>query len=175
MKLGTLLQVENLKTSFSEHHVLRGINFQVARGEVVAIVGKSGCGKTLLLRHLAGLINADAGEVKFNFRNTTKMPVGFVFQKSPLFPWLTVQENLYLCAATEIEKINADHLLKEVGLADYRNHFPQQISGGMAQKVNLLRALTNNSELILLDEPFASLDSFQRSELRQFTHTHSEY
>ncbi len=166
-----LLDIKNLKVQFQNHQILSGISFRVVRGEVIAVIGRSGSGKTVLLRTIANLIKANEGEINFHFRNlNATSPIGFVFQKSPLFPWLTVVENLTLCANGEIEKSYATDLLKNVGLEKFKNHLPGQISGGMAQKVNLLRALANSCELILMDEPFGSLDSFQRSELQQFTH-----
>lgn len=170
MNSAFLLDIADLKVAFHKHLVLSGVNFQIKRGEVVAIIGRSGCGKTVFLRTLAGLLKPQAGQINFNFENIQAVPVGFAFQKSPLLPWLSVLENLILCAKTENEKLRCKELLKNVGLDAFKDHFPQDISGGMAQKVNLLRALSNNCELILMDEPFGSLDGFQRSELQQFTH-----
>lgn len=170
MNSETLLEVDNLKISFQAHKVLDGVSFKVRRGEVVAVIGKSGSGKTVLLKSLAGLLKAGEGQIKLNLKNEHAIPVGFAFQKSPLFPWLTISENINLCVNREVEKTYADELLKKVGLENFKNHLPQQISGGMAQKVNLLRALSNNCDLILMDEPFGSLDSFQRAELQQFTY-----
>ena len=165
-----LLEVENLKVAFRDHVVLSGLSFQISGGEVVSVIGRSGSGKTVLLRTLAGLLHPQTGHIKFHFKNKNAVPIGFAFQKSPLIPWLSVQENLNLCVHNETDRLHSQKLLKNVGLASFKNHSPQDISGGMAQKVNLLRALSNRSELILMDEPFGSLDGFQRTELQQFTH-----
>ena len=112
-----LLDIKNLKVQFQNHQILSGISFRVVRGEVIAVIGRSGSGKTVLLRTIANLIKANEGEINFHFRNlNATSPIGFVFQKSPLFPWLTVAENLTLCANGEIEKSYAAELLKNVGL-----------------------------------------------------------
>ncbi|MEK6628665.1 MAG: ABC transporter ATP-binding protein [Bdellovibrionota bacterium] len=165
-----LLEVEDLTVLFGEHRVLDGVSFRIQKGEVVSVVGKSGSGKTVLLRTLAGLLKPQMGRINFNFKNNNKSSIGFAFQKSPLFPWLSVHENLSICIDGEDEKNRINELLKNMGLENFKNHFAREISGGMAQKINLLRALSNNRELILMDEPFGSLDGFQREELQQFTH-----
>jgi NitT/TauT family transport system ATP-binding protein len=147
--------------------VLREISFTILPRELLAIVGPSGCGKSTLLRIIAGLIPATSGKTI----DTKGLRIGYVFQNYALFPHLTVKENIMfgLKMRDELKKINdADimRLIGEVGLAGAENKHPRELSGGMKQRVGIARALAIEPELLLLDEPFSSLDEFTSEELR---------
>ncbi|MCK9914348.1 ABC transporter ATP-binding protein [Microbacteriaceae bacterium K1510] len=163
------LQVQNLHKSFGELQVLRDLNFEVADHEFVAIVGPSGCGKTTLLRTIAGIETPDEGKVIIDGRQIKKPGAdrGFVFQQDSLLPWRTIWKNLVFGLEvngrlTEATAAEAKKLLKLVGLSGFENFYPNQISGGMRQRVNLARALALNPEVLIMDEPFSALDAQTR-------------
>lgn len=138
--------------------VLDGVTFSVVTGEVAGIVGRSGCGKTTLLRMIAGLTAPDTGMIE-----RVSGPMGYVFQEPRLLPWRTARDNvaLPLVAAGRTlaqARKEADRLLGGTGLSGAADHYPAELSGGMAQRVSLARALVVNPVLLLLDEPFAALD-----------------
>ena len=147
---------------------LTGVNLEVKEGEFFTIVGPSGCGKSTLLRVIAGLLPPSSGQVSWQ-----KMPVfGFVFQNFGLLPFLTVFENIDLGLKMQGEsqstrqKLVKD-LIVEVGLAGFADKHPKELSGGMKQRVGLARALAINPDVLLLDEPFSSLDEFTAENLRR--------
>lgn len=164
-----LLELHVAAKSFSERLVLRDINLTVSRGEVVTLVGPSGCGKSTLLRIVAGLDRKYdgwarvAGEpVQLHLRS-----VGFVFQEPRLLPWLTVANNVGFEAGPKGGRDpRVAELLAEVGLADYADAYPKQLSGGMAQRVAIARGLFTQPALLLLDEPFSAVDAFTRMRLQ---------
>ncbi len=152
-----LVELNNVSKNFGKLRVLERINLTVYNGESIAIVGKSGCGKTTLLRLIAGLENPTNGQIN---RNYTK--IGYVFQEDRLIAWKTVYENLnFVC---ENKKV-IDDVLCLVKLGDFASYKPSQLSGGMKQRVNLARALAYQPELLLLDEPFQSLDLLTKVKL----------
>lgn len=165
-----VLEVQNLSVRLGGQPILQNIDLKIERGEVVAIIGRSGAGKTVLLKTIMGLLPPTSGALSFRFNNRRPLPIGFAFQKSPLFPWLSILQNLVLCTRDPQAKEKCEAALKTVGLEKYKDFKPRDISGGMAQKVNLVRTLANECELLLMDEPFASLDSIQKNELQQFTY-----
>lgn len=142
-------------------------------GEFVAIVGPSGAGKSTLLNIVAGLDREMDGEVKMNGRplhaeGTRAARIGFVFQEPRLMPWLTVIDNLMLVMdKSPVSEQRVRELLHEVGLADIEQSFPNQLSGGMQRRVSLVRAFAMRPELLLMDEPFLSLDAPTAARLRQ--------
>ena len=149
----------NVNKSFyslkEETVVLNQISFDVKKGEIVAIVGPSGCGKSTLLNLISGLIQPDSGKIEINGK------VGYMFQKDHLFEWRTVYKNITLgpeIAKIKIEPKKIDQILKKYGLYDFKNHYPKELSGGMRQRVALLRTLALDPDILLLDEPFSSLD-----------------
>lgn len=163
------LQFQNISKSFDNLPVLKNINLNVKKGEFVSIVGPSGCGKSTLLNIIAGVEKQSAGEVLMNGEkvNERKGRFGYMLQDPLLLPWRTVSENVVL--GLDIRKTprsasirKAEELLREFGLARFRNYYPHALSGGMQQKVALLRTILFNSEFLLLDEPFASLDAMTR-------------
>jgi NitT/TauT family transport system ATP-binding protein len=155
--------------------VLDGIDLQVCEGELVSIVGPSGCGKTSLLNAVDGLIRITAGEIRVDGRRVEKPGPdrAMVFQNDCLFPWRTVTANI--AYGLELQgkltrremRERAGALVELVGLAGFAEHFPNELSGGMRQRVNIARALAMEPELLLLDEPFAALDA-QTREFMQF-------
>lgn len=152
-----LFKTQRLSKSYRELQVLDSISIEVARKDSIAIVGPSGCGKTTLLRLIAGLEAPTEGSVQRYYDK-----LGYVFQEDRLIPWRTVVENLLFVTA---DKERAEQVLKMVGLADFSKYYPSHLSGGMKQRVNLARALANSPDLVLLDEPFQSLDLGTKTEL----------
>lgn len=150
-------------------HALSDINFSVRRGEFVSVVGPSGCGKTTLLKILAGLIPRTEGTVEIAGNDVTRpLPeVGMVFQAATLLPWRSIRDNVLVPA--EIQKLDkkkslarTDELLDMVGLADFADKFPFELSGGMQQRAGIARALVHDPAVLLMDEPFGALDAMTR-------------
>lgn len=156
------------------HPVVSDVSFTVQSGEFVALVGRSGVGKSTLLRLIAGLIQPDAGQVSLNSQpaHQTQERIGLVFQKDNLLPWRTVYDNIRLPLEIQRQRGISAHervltLLDLVGLAGFAYHYPGQLSGGMAQRVALARALVHEPALLLLDEPFGALDALTREKMGQ--------
>jgi sulfonate transport system ATP-binding protein len=153
------------------HVALDRINLAVSEHEAVTLVGTSGCGKTTLLRIMSGLERATAGQVTLRGDAVTgpRRDVGVVFQEPRRMPWLTVRENVRL-ALLDLPPMAQDaviaNLLRDMGLADFSEALPRQLSGGMAQRVALARALARKPSVLLLDEPFSALDNFTRLKLQ---------
>lgn len=142
---------------------LKDVNLSFPEGSLSVILGRSGCGKTTLLRVMAGLEKLDSGSVKMGSGK-----VGMVFQEPRLMPWLSVRENVELVIGDgESRSQKAMACLQTVGLSDFADGMPNQLSGGMAQRVALARALGFDPDLILLDEPFGALDYFTRKALQE--------
>jgi NitT/TauT family transport system ATP-binding protein len=163
------LQVSHLGKTFGELTALQDINLGIERGEFISVVGPSGCGKTTFLRIVAGLERATAGEVLLDGRAVRGPGTdrGFVFQTDSLLPWRTVFANAIIGreVAGQVgpaERRRTMELLKLVGLEGFENYHPRQLSGGMRQRVNLARALAIDPEILLMDEPFSSLDAQTR-------------
>jgi NitT/TauT family transport system ATP-binding protein len=155
----------NYHTLKGETEALKDINFSVKDGEFVSIVGPSGCGKSTVLNIIAGLLKPSSGTVCVdgNECNIISKRVGYMFQRDHLFEWLSVWDNVALGLKIQhkltpqtIEKINA--LLSNYNLWDFRNHRPDELSGGMRQRVALIRTLALDPDVLLLDEPFSALD-----------------
>jgi ABC-type nitrate/sulfonate/bicarbonate transport system ATPase subunit len=142
-------------------HVLEDFSITLTHGEVVAIVGPSGCGKTTLLRIIVGLERDFEGKVDLPARGN----VGIVFQEPRLLPWRTVEENVRL-AAPLASGAMLDALFATLGLAEHRRHYPGELSLGLARRVALARALAVEPDLLILDEPFVSLDAALAARLR---------
>lgn len=173
-----ILQVERLSKSFDtdgpgEIRVLEEISFAARRGELICILGRSGCGKSTLLKILAGFLAPSTGSVKLNGRSP-KSPGPdrcVVFQEDALFPWLTVRENISFglkggAMGRRQIKNEVDRFLSLVGLTDFDDYLPAEISGGMKQRVSLARVLIMQPEVLLMDEPFAALDALTREEMQ---------
>jgi len=164
-----LVDVAVREKSFQAKTVMVDVDFHVRRGEVVSLVGPSGCGKSTLLRIIAGLDKDFRGKVVVNGHEPVlhSRDVGLVFQEPRLLPWLTVAQNVGFDLG---RKGGADprvkELLAEVGLADFADAYPKQLSGGMAQRVAIARGLFTQPALLLLDEPFSAVDAFTRMRLQ---------
>lgn len=165
----SLLEIKNINMNYHTKkgvtEAIKDINFTIDKGEFVSIIGPSGCGKSTLLNIVSGLLNPSSGEVVYNDlevkNNLDKM--GYMFQRDYLFPWLTVRENVLLGLKikhilTEENISAADELLKDYDLEKFKDHKPTQLSGGMRQRVALIRTLALKPEILLLDEPFSALD-----------------
>lgn len=156
----------------SELAVLDGINLDIAPGEFVALVGQSGCGKSTILRLLAGLERPSAGRVDVDGRPVTapEPERALAFQDATLLPWRTVRENVALGPQARkrltVDERRITAALQIVGLRDFADAYPSTLSGGMAQRVALARALVNRPRLFLLDEPFGKLDALTRLTLQ---------
>lgn len=153
---------------------LQDIDLSIRDGEVVSIVGPSGCGKSTLLNMIAGFIIPTTGRITINDREVTGPGPdrGVVFQEYALFRWLSVQENVEFgprmrgIPALQRREI-ADHYIKLVGLSKFKNRYPYELSGGMQQRVALARIFANESDILLMDEPFASLDAQTRDVMQE--------
>jgi NitT/TauT family transport system ATP-binding protein len=163
------LEITALSKRFDQLEALRGIDLAVETGEFIAVVGPSGCGKTTFLRIIAGLEPATSGQIMLDSRALAGPSGnrGFVFQNDSLLPWRTVLGNALI--GPEVagslgtkERQRTLELLKLVGLAGFEDYYPRQLSGGMRQRVNLARALAIDPDILLMDEPFASLDAQTR-------------
>jgi sulfonate transport system ATP-binding protein len=155
-----VLRVRNLTRRFAAGVVLKSLDLTIERGEFVALLGRSGSGKTTLLRTLAGLDEVSEGDVQVSPESTV------VYQEPRLFPWKRVWHNVALGVRTPDARRRAEAALGEVELAHRLNAWPLTLSGGEAQRVALARALIREPELLLLDEPFASLDALTRTRMQ---------
>jgi lipoprotein-releasing system ATP-binding protein len=178
-----MIKIENITKSFGALQVLKGVNLEISKGEVVSIVGPSGAGKTTLLQLVGALDAPDDGAIFFGGENLCKMSrsklaafrnthIGFVFQFHQLLPEFTALENVMIPALiagksrTEAEN-RATELLQLLGLSARAHHKPSQMSGGENQRIAVARALVNNPDVILADEPSGSLDSHNKEELHK--------
>jgi NitT/TauT family transport system ATP-binding protein len=163
--------------------VLNNVNLTVRKGEIVCIVGPSGCGKTTLLNIVAGFEQPTGGtcEIAGEAISEPGPERGFVFQRPALFPWMTVLDNVTIGPRVRGVKPQhwlerAERLLEETGLSQFKSHFPYQISGGMAQRVQLVRVMMNEPSIVLMDEPFGALDYQTRLSMHQLLLSlHAEY
>ncbi len=149
----------------SFRQILRDVAFRIQPGEFAALVGPSGCGKTTLLNIIAGLDENIAGSVRFDGKQPADMRIGYVFQQPRLLPWRTVFENIALVLPRGTASSAILRLIDEVGLSDSRDVYPHRLSLGMARRVAIARAFAVAPELLLMDEPFVSLDTAAASRL----------
>ena len=156
----------------SRRQVLDGVSFSLAAGELVSLVGPSGCGKSTLLRLIAGLDSTDAGDLLVGSDPITSPNAerGLVFQDPNLFPWLTVRRNiqsgLVARGVLHQKRQEVDQFMRLVGLESFANVYPHHLSGGMAQRAALARALISHPKVLLLDEPLGALDAFTRMRMQ---------
>jgi len=178
-----MIKVKGIHKSYGNLHVLKGVDLEIGKAEIVSIVGKSGAGKTTLLHILGTLDQADKGELFFDGENITKYKpkqlagfrnkkIGFVFQFHHLLPEFTALENVcipaYIQKTPETKAKNrAKELLDYLGLADRISHKPTELSGGEQQRVAVARALMNQPAIVFADEPSGNLDSVSSQELHQ--------
>ncbi|MBS7525861.1 ABC transporter ATP-binding protein [Fusibacter paucivorans] len=154
-----MLKISRLGKAFDHRCVLEDVDLNISKREIVSIIGPSGRGKTTLLKLIAGLLTADTGKIE---RSYTRL--SYVFQEDRLLPWLTVAENVKL-VNDALSSDDCMALLAMMRLADSQRLYPSEISGGMRQRVAMARAFAYEPELILLDEPFKSIDQFLRKQL----------
>lgn len=149
---------------------LSPVNLTVEEGEFISIVGPSGCGKSTLLRLVAGLLTPTSGKLSLDGEEImgTDAKRGMAFQKPTLFPWLTVEENIAFGPKVrkENKKEEIERMLALTHLSDFRSAYPHELSGGMAQRVALVRTMINEPEVFLLDEPLGALDAFTRMKMQ---------
>ena len=167
-----MLHVEHLKKDYGDVKAVGDLSFDVAAGELVCIVGPSGCGKTTLLKCVAGLLEPTAGEVSLEGEPVHGPPdtMALVFQEysRSLFPWMTVRQNVAFPLRRKAKAERGplvEEALASVGLADALDRYPWQLSGGMQQRVAIARALAYQPRILLMDEPFASVDAQTRADL----------
>ena len=167
---------KNINKSFGSLHVLKGINLEVEKGELLTLLGGCGCGKSTLLRCLAGLEEVQEGQIFLEDQDITNLDarlrqIGMVFQQYSLFPNMTVEQNLAF--GLKIQKLSKEEMkeeitkaLKMIGMEDKRNSYPNQLSGGQQQRVALARAIVTKPKVLLLDEPLSAIDAKLRKNLQ---------
>ena len=177
-KQKVVLKLEDVSKSFAKvetdevTHALTSVTTSMESGEFISLVGPSGCGKSTMLRLVAGLIKPTTGTLTVNGKEIGDPGPdrGMMFQKATLFPWLTVYDNIAFSLKMQGKlKGNEDkveNMIKVIGLEGFRNDYPGQLSGGMAQRVALVRSLINEPPILLLDEPLGALDAFTRMNMQ---------
>ena len=164
-----IIKIEQLEKSFGDLHVLKGIDLEVNRGEVVCIIGASGSGKSTLLNIIGGIDAPDSGYVSINGEKMVDMTekrltryrrehLGYVFQMYNLIPNLNIKENIEVGAYLSDHPLDIDDLLHTLGLYEHRHKLPNQLSGGQQQRTSIGRALVKNPDILLCDEPTGALD-----------------
>ncbi len=164
-----LLELKNIELIYhspkSETHAIKNLNFTVKSGEFISIVGPSGSGKTTLLSMIAGILKPTQGQITISGIKVSSVTdqVGYMFQRDNLFEWINIWNNVTLGLKFKNRNTNenreyAKNLLEKYGLKDFISHYPSELSGGMRQRVALIRTLTTRPQLLLLDEPFSALD-----------------
>lgn len=163
------------KYSGDDFNMMEGLSFKAEDGEFISIIGASGCGKSTVFRLINGLEKPQAGKVLVDGEDITlkKNYSAYMPQKDLLYPWRTIEKNI--CLPMEIQKKSkpemaqrAEEMLKEVGLWEYRDKHPKDLSGGMKQRASFARTLLTGSEMLLLDEPFSALDSLTKISLQEW-------
>lgn len=159
--MSNIVQVKNLSMNFytkeGELEVLRDMNFSLNKGEILTLLGPSGCGKSTILNILTNLLKPTEGEIQIDGE------IGYMFQKDNLLEWRNIIDNITIGLEIQNKKTpealeNIENLLKIYGLWDFKNMYPKELSGGMKQRVSLIRTLSVNPDILLLDEPFSALD-----------------
>jgi NitT/TauT family transport system ATP-binding protein len=168
----SIVKIRGLTKYFNKLHVLDKISLDVKRGEFISIIGSSGCGKTTLLKIIGGLLRPTEGEVKINACTPEtalkRKEISFVFQNPVLFPWRNVIKNVELPLEILNYKDSRElpkRLLKIVGLEEFENFYPKELSGGMQSRVAIARALAFEPSILLMDEPFGALDEITRDKM----------
>lgn len=164
------LNIRNIARTFNGKEVVKNVSFEAGAGEIVGLLGTSGCGKSTVLRAISGLDDGYEGSVEINgeISNQVEESTGFIFQEPRLLPWLDVLENVTfgLKGKKEMKVELGKKYLKDVGLEGNEALYPKELSGGMAQRVAIARALVTSPKILLLDEPFSALDAFTKMQLQ---------
>ena len=176
-----LLEIHDLNLSYhskqGETPALSSVSFNIEDKDFVSIVGPSGCGKTTILSLIAGLLTPSSGEILLDDKKVigVNTEIGYMFQKDNLLDWLTVEKNVLL--GLKIQKKVTDenirfvyNLVEKYGLKDFMGHYPSELSGGMRQRVSLIRTLATRPKLLLLDEPFSALDYQTRLDIQNIVY-----
>lgn len=176
-EMSRMLEFNNVTFKYPEddYTMIKDLSFSIEKGEFISIIGASGCGKSTIFRLINGLEKIQGGKIFVNGNSIENMKnySAYMPQKDLLFPWRTIGENLSL--PMELQKINKNErekrildMLKEVGLLDYKDKYPKDLSGGMKQRVAFARTILTGSELLLLDEPFSALDSLTKISMQEW-------
>lgn len=187
LNASSVLQVENLTKVFDTRSgpftAVTNVSFQMKKNDFVSLVGPSGCGKSTIIRMLSGIISITSGTATIFGQSYTKKVggdtlkrLGFIFQSPNLLPWLTVRKNLLL--PVEVFGLkdpkyldNMQNLLRIIDMEDYADAYPSSLSGGMMQRVGVIRAMVHDPDILLMDEPFGALDDYTREQLDMETHS----
>lgn len=175
-----MIKVENITKRFKNRTVLKSISFQIEKGEFVSIIGPSGCGRTTLLKMINRLIKPTSGKIYINGENiydkdpiTLKRNMGYVIQQNGLFPHMTIKDNIEIIPKLEKKKLEEIYkrtieLMNMVDLNpdEYLNRYPSELSGGEQQRIGVARAFANDTDIVLMDEPFSALDPITRADLQ---------
>lgn len=153
------ISVKHLNVSYEDHAVIRDLSFKVDEGEFVAIVGKTGVGKSTILHAIAGLVPY-TGEI------VASKKIGMVFQQNALFPWMTVAENIVFGLPDGNQESTIEKYLAFIDLKEKRDRYPAELSGGQIQRVALARTLAHNLDVLLMDEPYGALDTHTREQMQ---------
>ncbi|AGC68297.1 aliphatic sulfonates import ATP-binding protein SsuB 2 [Thermoclostridium stercorarium subsp. stercorarium DSM 8532] len=160
-----MIKLLNIEKSFNGTKILDKISMEFEEKTITAILGPSGCGKTTLLRIVAGLINADSGEITGNDGKT----LSFLFQEPRLLPWKNAWKNLEIVLPDSVDRLTRKkicfEMIEKVGLKGYENHMPAELSGGMRQRLAMARAFIVQADILLMDEPFQSLDLRRKGQM----------
>lgn len=175
-----MIKIENITKRYKNYTVLKSISFEVEKGEFVSIIGPSGCGKTTLLKMINRLIKPTSGKIYINGENiydkdpiTLRRNMGYVIQQNGLFPHMTIKDNIEIIP--KLEKKNADDIYKRtiklmnmvnLNPDEYLNRYPYELSGGEQQRIGVARAFANDTDIVLMDEPFSALDPITRADLQ---------
>src|SRR6056297_1425373 len=172
----TAVQLQKIEHAFGSHQLLRGLDLEVASGEYLVLLGRSGCGKTTLLRAIAGLLRPNGGQIRFDGQSVTNLPprrrkVAFVFQHDALYPHLTVRGSIRFSLRNQ-DGLGAidpriDRAAELTGIANLLDRFPDQLSGGERRRCALAKAVASGNRLRLLDEPLSALDAPLRFSLQE--------
>ena len=184
---GSIVRIRGLEKSFGRHRVFDSLDLDIVHGETLVVIGRSGCGKSVLLKHITGLLKPDAGEITFEGEDITRftrkklfqmrLHFGMLFQSSALFDSMTVGENVALALRKhsemsdgEIAKVVTEKL-ELVGLTGVQNQYPAEMSGGMKKRIGLARAVAMNPQMVLYDEPTTGLDPIMADVINELIRT----
>ena len=169
------LEVKNISKSFDNNHVLNNISIELNKGELVCLLGVSGCGKTTLFNIISGLLSPDSGQVLLDGKDITNQPgyISYMLQKDLLLPYRTIEDNVALPLLLKGEKKKearnqVSPLFSQFGLEGTQKKYPSQLSGGMRQRAALLRTYIFSKDVALLDEPFSALDTITKSSMHKW-------